>query len=210
MAATRGLTMAPAVPHLDPSTVVTNDNTTTNEIGLDSLTSNEVEDLRDAFQWLDTHNTGRVAVQELHALLEEMVNDEKGQKSTTASVCSRRRDNATATSLVGLYEKTASLLPTVSFLSEQDFIQLLATAEPIDLSTDEENDSAVFRMFSNGKDYIDLHDMQRIAEELGETSWSAVELQEMIAVAGGGANESNGKVTAAQFSKIINNKQLSL
>ena len=64
-------------------------------------------------------------------------------------------------------------------------------------------------MFSDGKDYIDLQDLQRVAEELGE-NMSSSELEEMLAIEGGNENEnSSNKVTLEQFAEIMNKKLLS-
>ena len=151
------------------------------------LSQAELEDVRDAFQLLDVNNTKKILVEDLMDVLKEML-----QETTTSSSSRRWRGQ-----LQQIYSVIASQ-PTDRLLTESEFCQLL-------VADDEKEDDIekVFRLYSDGKDYIDLQDLQRVADELGE-SMSAAELQEMLAVEGN--EENNNKVTLEQFAEIMNKK----
>ena len=152
------------------------------------LSQAELEDVRDAFQLFDTNNTQRVAVQDFLDVLKEML-----QETTT----SRRYQSQ----LQRLYDIMVSL-PAERLLNESEFRQLLVTGDD-----DEDEIKKVFHLFSDGKDFIDVQDLQRVADELGE-SMSLSELEEMLAVEGNGNEENNNKVTLEQFAEIMNKKLL--
>ena len=147
------------------------------------LSRSELQDLRDAFALFDTEKKGVLAVRELKSVLQELNTEE----------------NASSSTLQRLHALLSSLPEGEdSFLSLDDFIQLMTTPNPSD-SRDEMQ--KVFELFDEDKKgYIDAQDLRKVAQDLGETL-NNDELGEMVHRV-----SQDGKVTIEQFRDIMNKK----
>lgn len=159
------------------------------------LSKAEVEDLRFSFRLLDVSKTGKVSRHDLVSLLSEL----------SSSMQTQEGNNHQATTNVQRLLHAAQALPVdYSFLTEDDFIELVVVRAS---SNDTRSEiQKVFDMFSDGKEYITLEDLSRVANDLGEIM-SEEELREMITRATASSAESNGKgVTMEQFTEVMNRK----
>ena len=114
-----------------------------------------------------------------------------------------------------------ALLPPDKDLTQTDFVQLITTTTTSSQQQDADDDSSsnnnnhnnnnnnnnntlqsVFDLFSQGKPYIEVHDLQRVAAELGE-NLSPEELHEMMQRI---ASDDPTKVTLPDFCHIMNRK----
>ncbi|GAX24535.1 hypothetical protein FisN_18Lh088 [Fistulifera solaris] len=142
----------------------------------------EVEDLRFSFRLLDVSKAGKVARTDLISLLSEL---SLAGEQPSSNV--HRLLNAAQAS-------------TAESLTEEDFIDLVFSASSKDERSEIEK---VFDMFSNGKEYITLEDLARVADDLGEIM-SEEELREMLTRAA--PDNNNGKVTLQEFTEVMNRK----
>lgn len=142
----------------------------------------EVEDLRFSFRLLDVSKTGKVSRNDLISLLWDL---------------SMTENQPPQSNVHRLLNAAQSL--TVDSLTEDDFIDLVMSASSNDKRSEIEK---VFEMFSDGKEYIALEDLSRVADDLGEVM-SEEELREMLTRA---APDKNGKVTMEEFTEVMNRK----
>ena len=145
----------------------------------------EVEDLRFSFRLLDVKKTGKVSRNDLVSLLTELAHEQ----------------NQPPQSNVHRLLTAAQSLPLddSSFLTEDDFIKLVLSASS---NTDCSEIEKVFDMFSDGKEYITLEDLSRVANDLGEVM-SKDELREMLLRA---TNNKEEGVTLDEFTQVMNRK----
>ena len=149
-----------------------------------SLAPREMHELRTAFKVLDVTDCGKLDIQDMLDVLDDLVKEDS------------RLSKSTNKNLERLYGVCAKLPPTHS-VTEDEFVQLIVEARNKDTRTSVQR---VFDRFSDHKSYIDLDDLSRMADALGE-DMTKQELQEMMEFA-----SANGKVTIDDFSRVINRK----
>jgi Ca2+-binding EF-hand superfamily protein len=172
-----------------------------------TLSTSELQELRDAFALFDTEQTGKISTKELRSVLRELQQESDALPSSTSSSLSSSSSHLRrlASSLDGVLAKSDDQL----LLSAEDFVRLLTTPNPADTRDEIEK---VYDLFdANGKGYIDLQDLRQVAKDLGEHSMSDVELQEMLHRASSSSSSSSdgNKVTIDQFRDIMNKKLFS-
>lgn len=160
----------------------TNDNRTTTS-PMTTWSQCELQNLRDAFELLDTENKGEILVDELRYTLEELR--------------TVKHDSTMGRNIKSLL---ASLQPfsADAKLSWSDFVSLLTTPNPSHSKDDIEK---IFDLFDiDSKGYINMKDLRSVANDLGEFNVSDSEIHEMIQRV-----SSAGRVTLDQFREIMKN-----
>lgn len=148
------------------------------------LSKAEVEDLRFSFRLLDVSKSDKVSRVHLVSLLQELSAAAEQQPPQSH--------------ILRLLNAAKSL--TVDYLTEEDFIDLILSSSSDDKRSEVQK---VFDMFSEGKEYITLDDLSRVADDLGE-DMSEEELREMVTRAA--PENNNGKVTMEEFAQVMNRK----
>jgi len=175
------------------------------------LSRSEHDDLRTAFRLFDTENQGSIAVGELTVVLQELLADDatgSSEKEESADADGNTATSSsyspTSSSSLNLQCLLASLehMPAERRLSLEEFISLMTTPHPSDARDEWEK---VFDLFSCGKGYIELEDLQKVAHDLGESSMEEEELRAMI----DRVAPTTGRVTLEQFKDIMNKKLFS-
>lgn len=159
-----------------------------------SLSRSEQEDLLHMFQLFDTEQTGTVSLMELKTVLEQVAKEDEDDSSNQQTQRGRRQ----------ALEKVLAL-PVFQNprnddqqLSKEEFVDLLTSTEPQG-SSDLER---VFELFdTDKKGYIDVEDLRRMAQDLGEESMGQEELEEMIQRA---ASSQQGRVTLEDLEAVLN------
>lgn len=145
----------------------------------------ELQNLRDAFDLLDTESNGDILVDDLRNTLEEL----RTLKNDNSSASTRNIQCL----LVSLQSFTSD-----ARLSLCDFVSLLTSPSPLHLKDDIET---IFNLFdTSGKGYINMEDLRSVAQDLGERNVSDSEIHEMIQ-----RISSSGRVTLDQFREIMKN-----
>jgi len=130
-----------------------------------SLSRNEIEDLRDAFKLFDTEKRGKMSAQELRDTMISLIEDDASNLSL-----SKRTE-------VDRILRSLRALPDSKFLTLDDFIKLLTAPDANDTRDEMRK---VFDLFdADGKGFITVQDLQKTAADLGE-NMSEEELAEMI------------------------------
>jgi Ca2+-binding EF-hand superfamily protein len=149
---------------------------TTNHSIVARLSRAERQDLKNAFDLFDRNDQGMVAVADLKSILKDLQYTNKHLEAMFETT-NRRNDS--------------------DQLNFEDFCALLTKAD--DTTTDDLHKA--FALFdSEGKGYIDIHDLKQIAEDLGE-SMADIELEEMVQRA-----SPSGRVSFDDFAYIMNKK----
>lgn len=131
------------------------------------LSHAELMDLRHAFDLFDTEKSGKIPIQRLKDVLEEIKVDDE-----TIGTC----DQKSASNWKRLVSKVSSLSSNDT-LNFDDFVKLIVEPDPKDTRSDMRR---VFDLFDrNGKGFIDVEDLRAVSVELGE-SMTDDELLEML------------------------------
>lgn len=152
------------------------------------LSRTELEDLRHMFELFDTESKGTLSLLELKTTLQQVATE--GKRRPTLD----------------------KVLASPAFQTDQDrridqdeFIQLMTTGDDNVEHGENEGMASIGRVFelfdTEKKGYISIEDLQRISEELGESSMGDEELGEMIQRA---AATEEGKVTLDDFAAVLN------
>jgi Ca2+-binding EF-hand superfamily protein len=146
----------------------------------------ELQNLRDAFDLLDTENKGEICVDELRSTLEEL-------RTLKNDITGARNIQCLLVSLRSFKSDTK--------LSLNDFVSLMTSPSPNYLKDDVEK---VYDLFdTSGKGFINMEDLRTVAKDLGERNISDAEMHEMIQRV-----SSSGRVTLDQFREIMKNNIL--
>jgi Ca2+-binding EF-hand superfamily protein len=163
------------------------------------LSQREREDLERIFALLDTEQRGRVSFSQLRTLLQQVV--AAGEEGPGPHSQNKRRpalERVLRAPAFADSNNTSNDNETDRELSFRDFVQLLTTAEAAASPA-----ARVFRIMDvDGKGYIDVKDLQRVAADLGE-AMEEDELEEMIARA---ASMPEGRVTLADLEAVLHQK----
>jgi Ca2+-binding EF-hand superfamily protein len=160
------------------------------------LSQREREDLERIFALLDTEQRGRVSFSQLRTLLQQVAAGEEGPGPHSQN--KRRPALERVLRSPAFADSNDNSNDTDRELSFRDFVQLLTTAE-----AEASPAARVFRLMDvDGKGYIDVKDLQRVAADLGE-AMEEDELEEMIARA---ASMPEGRVTLADLEAVLHQK----
>ncbi|CAB9510201.1 Putative calmodulin-like protein [Seminavis robusta] len=152
------------------------------------LSKGEIEDLREAFRLFDTDGKGVISMQDLKEVAESLALEMGNQQNAFSTHSFRHLSDMLHNVQADNDEEN----------DENEFVRLMSDRRY------EEEDSRdeyqrVFDLFdAKGKGYINIADLRRISEELGETM-AEEELDEMISKAA----PKNGKVTPEDFQRIM-------
>lgn len=145
------------------------------------LSSDEIEEIKEAFDLFDTDNSGTISVQELTAAMKSLGFDTK---------------NAVIYKMIEEMDQDGNGL-----ISFEEFLDMM-TARISDKNTRDDIER-VFKLFdSNRNGFISLDDMKRVAKELGEDI-SEKELQEIIQRAD---LDNDSKLTLEDFYQVMTKK----
>ena len=142
----------------------------------------ELQNLRDAFELLDSEKNGEIFLEELRTTLEEFTfkDDSTSGRNMKSLLASLRS-----------FESNAKL-------TWSGFLCLLTSPNPIYSKDDVEK---IFHLFDiDEKGYINMEDLRSVANDLGEFKVSDAEILEMIHRA-----SSTERVTLDQFREIMSN-----
>ena len=151
------------------------------------LSRSEREDLLRMFELFDMEQKGTISLLEFKSVLEEVAKEDNDENES-----SKRATLERVLALPAFQTKQDRQL------TQEEFVQILSQS-----SSEEEEDQVkhVFDLFdTDKKGYINVDDLRRIADELGE-SMNEEELQEMIQRA-----SQDGRVTLEDFEAVLNHK----
>ncbi|VEU38654.1 unnamed protein product [Pseudo-nitzschia multistriata] len=165
----------------------------------------EIYDLEESFKLFDIYGEGNVQVGDLRSILAVLKQEQQQQQSSTAGTKYPYLDRLT-------YH--LSELSDEDTLHMDEYIQLMASTTITNSivldNKGEENQSSqhfsrVFELFdTEGKGYITIDDLERIAIELGEHDMTRGELQEMIDRARGGSDSNGNEVVGIEdFTRMM-------
>lgn len=167
----------------------------------------EIHDLHESFKLFDIHDTGSIQVGDLMAILQTLQSEQQQSTSSQAAAAA-------------YYPHLDKLIRRLSTLGEDDtltlddYMNLMASttisSAMMMMADDAESDyyhgddethnsknnnyAHVFQLFDvDGKGYIELQDLERVALELGEHDMSHDELVEMIERATSSSSNSHNK-----------------
>lgn len=145
------------------------------------LSSEEIEEIREAFNLFDTDGSGTIDPKELKAAMQSLGFEAKNQ---------------TIYQMIGDIDKDGS-----GEINFEEFLDLM-TARMSD-SDSKEDIHKVFNLFDDDKTgFITLQNLKRVAKELGETM-SDAELLEMIERAD---TDQDGQISVDEFYSIMTKK----
>ena len=170
----------------------------------------ELLELQESFKLFDIDNTGSIQVGDLSGILKTL--QEEQQHNSNAQVYFPH--------LEPLLQRLEANYNEEDMLSLDDFIDLMSSTTisnamahttPEDETTYDEshNFKHVFRLFDvEGKGYVTIQDLERVAVELGEHDMTREELQDMIhrAKAIGGSKSSSRdqqRVGLDEFTRVM-------
>jgi len=188
----------------------------------EGFTQQELEDLGRAFRLFDVEGTGVIEIGAFRLVLESLVTTPP-TKSTMMTLDyleqqQLRRSNNQSITPPSAYPHLATILNKLSNRSDEEkmdfeeYVALMASTtlqqrlqQTEDMGEEEDETASncrhVFNLFdTDGKGYITVEDLHRIATELGESDMTSEELQEMIDRA---SSKKTGRVTLKEFSKMM-------
>lgn len=156
------------------------------------LSRTERQDLLHLFALFDTEKQGSISVKELKSVLVQVSQEQQrpALQRVLALPVFQQADNNNQR------------------ITQDEFVQLLTNTE----DSSEDQVRRVFNLFDKDrKGYISVHDLQRIATELGETDMQQEELEEMIqrASAMSARVGAEGRVTMEEFEAVLNHSLMS-
>jgi Ca2+-binding EF-hand superfamily protein len=155
------------------------------------FSQSEIDELTEAFSLFDAEGTGRISIGDFRAVLESLQSSSSAARPT--------------------YPHLGKLLDQLSKHEDGELLDLdeyLRLMESTSLqhrlqanAGDQDNFAHVFELFDlEGKGYITLQDLERVANELGEHDMTREELEEMMERAN---SKHNGRVTLQEFTKLM-------
>jgi Ca2+-binding EF-hand superfamily protein len=166
----------------------------------------EIHDLQESFRLFDIDNTGSIQVGDLVAILQTLKSEQEQQQQQEnqqsypyphLDKLLRRLQSFDAEDLLTL-DDYMNLMESTTITSAM--ANEAVESEYYGDGQQQQNYVHVFRLFDlDGKGYIDLQDLQRVALELGEHDMTHDELHEMMERA---AN-SKGKVSLEDFTRMM-------
>jgi len=178
------------------------------------FSQSELYDLEESFKLFDSNGEGSVQVGELRTILNVLQQEQSANANTNTSYC---------------YPHLQTLLYQLSELSDEDnltvddYIQLMSSTtitnneEAGEDTTNNSHFARVFRLFDiDGKGYITVDDLERVAIELGEHDMTIEEIHEMIdrakcknngvditTTANNNNHDDNGRVYVDDFTRMM-------
>lgn len=156
----------------------------------EGFTEKEILELKESFRLFDVEEAGRIGVGSFRMVLESLLESNAQSYPHLEEILrllSVRSDDET--------------LDFEGYLSLMAGTSLQQRLHGDDGSGDQPNFQHVFDLFDvDGKGYVTVEDLRRVALELGENDMTMDELQEMIDRA---RSKKSGKVTLKEFSKIM-------
>lgn len=159
------------------------------------LTTEQTDDLKEAFKLFDTNMNNYITLQDLRVALRAL--GFEPAKQEIKRLISKLTNNAQSRD----QDKDKEGMVTID---ENDFIDIMTT-KMSERDSDEQLQKA-FILFSQEKDHITFEDLEQIAGELGENMTSA-ELQTMIDEAESHKSDPTGVVQIDDFMQILRNQQ---
>lgn len=158
------------------------------------LSRGEIEDLREAFRLFDADGKGVISFQELKEVADALALEHGNKENALSSHSFRHLSDMLNDNHQGEDDDFE--------LDEEAFIRLMSERHEDD-SRDEYQ--RVFDLFdTKGKGYINISDLRKVSEELGE-AMTDEELDEMIAKAA----PNSGKVTPEDFQRVMTKRLFS-
>ncbi|KAG7352175.1 EF hand domain containing protein [Nitzschia inconspicua] len=173
----------------------------------------EIQDLHESFKLFDIENTGSIQVGDLTAILQTLKSEQEQQQQ-------QEQEGTPPPQQQQQYPHLDKLLRRLSTFGEDelltldDYMNLMASTTISNAMAESESEAEyyqdhnnetynyvhVFRLFDmEGKGYIDLNDLERVALELGEHDMTQEELLEMLERA---ANN-QGRVGLEEFTRMM-------
>jgi Ca2+-binding EF-hand superfamily protein len=145
----------------------------------------ETQELHESFQLFDIDNTGSIAVGDLRSILKTLQSEYMQPRQPLAAVRCPHLDNLLHHLSSLDDEEQLTLDDYMNLMASTTISSAMATMPGGDQynaeNGDNHNYAHVFRLFDlDGKGYIDIQDLERVALELGEHDMTREELQEMI------------------------------
>lgn len=153
----------------------------------------ELKDFRESFYLIDAENRGTIAAHDLKELLLSLQETEGDSSRATTAYPHLRK----------LLTELESL-PVDTMIDLDAYIEIMGRTSLHQIMQQEDgtNYAHVFQLFDlNGKGYIVIEDLERIAMELGECDITREELEEMISRA---QTAHQGRVYLHDFARIMN------
>ena len=157
------------------------------------------------FQLFDTEQKGTVSLLELKSVLEQVAqegngNDDDNDDDDDDDYAFKQRRRRQALEKVLASPAFANACGDRQ-LTQQEFVQLLTEVEQAEGNDDMRR---IFELFdTDQKGYIDVEDLKRIAQDLGEDSMGQEDLQEMIDRA---ATTEQGRVNMEELEAVLKHK----
>ncbi|KAG7366280.1 EF hand domain containing protein [Nitzschia inconspicua] len=169
----------------------------------------EIQDLHESFKLFDIENTGSIQVGDLTAILQTLKSEQEQQQQQEQEGTPQQQQYPHLDKLLG----RLSTLGEEELLTLDDYMNLMASTTISNAMAESESEAEyyqdhnetynyvhVFRLFDmDGKGYIDLNDLERVALELGEHDMTQEELLEMLERA---ANN-QGRVGLEEFTRMM-------
>jgi centrin-3 len=155
------------------------------------FSQNEIDELTEAFSLFDEHGTGRISIGDLRSVLDSLRSSSSAAPSTYPHL----------DKLLGQLSQheDSELLDLDDYLKLMESTSLQHTLQA--KAGDEDNFAHVFELFDlEGKGYITLQDLERVANELGEHDMTREELEEMMERAN---SKHKGRATLQEFTKLM-------
>jgi Ca2+-binding EF-hand superfamily protein len=161
----------------------------------------EIQELRESFQLFDVSNCGSIRVGDLRTVLEGLLREQRSTRGVSFSSpsYSNPRLDMLLNQLMDLSDDET--------LTLDGYVDLMATTITMHQDydnggTEERNHFApVFRLFdTDGKGFLTVEDLERVAIELGEYDMTRGELEEMIARA---RSLEDGRVGLKEFTRMM-------
>jgi Ca2+-binding EF-hand superfamily protein len=164
--------------------------TTTTSNNNSGFSETELAEFKESFALFDTEGTGRIGIGDFRAVLESLQQE--------GSALYPHLDKL----LLQLQDRSNDDDDTMDF---DDYLKLMETTslqQTLQADADDQSNFAhVFELFDvDGKGYISLQDLERVAIDLGEHDMTMEELEEMMERA---HVKHNGKVTLAEFTRLM-------
>ena len=155
------------------------------------FSQSEIDELTETFSLFDAEGTGRISIGDFRAVLESLQSSSSVARPTYPHLdkllgqLSKHEDN--------------ELLDLDQYLR---FMESTSLQHTLQANADgEDNFAHVFELFDlEGKGYITLQNLERVANELGEHDMTREELEEMMERAN---SKHSGRVTLQEFTKLM-------
>jgi Ca2+-binding EF-hand superfamily protein len=142
----------------------------------------ELQELHESFQLFDIDNTGSISVGDLRSILKTL-QSEQMQQQQTSSLCYPHLEKLLLRMADWGDEEELTLEDYMNLVASTTISGAMMQRDEYngEENGDHHNYAHVFQLFDlEGKGYIELQDLERVALELGEHDITREELQEMI------------------------------